>query len=297
MRFHPRRWPGVLTGAGFLLLFVTVDVWLALYIARRTPDLISFLLGLLGLFTLPVLVSIGYGLYGLLNLTYDMNRNRLVIRWVGSEQVIPLGRITRIVEGSQLAESVRWRGVRWPGYMIGRGQVPGAEGGRFLSFATEPLSHQLLLVTPSLSYAISPLNRQGFLAALAIRCQMGPVEYVAQEARHPLFLTWSLWRDRTLRWLVLAGAIVNAALFGYLCWRYANLPLILPLHFDPLGYGDRVGARAELFRLPLIGLLMLLADGALSGVLHRRQRVASHLVLGGALLVQALLGVALWSLT
>jgi len=119
---------------------------------------------------------------------------------------------------------------------------------------------------------------------------------VAQEARHPPFLSWPLWRDRTLWWLTLAGALTNAALFAYLCWGYATLPHALPMHFDPLGHPDRIGTRSELFRLPLIGLMALLVNGMLSGALHRRQRVASYLLLGGAIAAQALLGVALWAL-
>ena len=294
MCFRPKRWPGALTGAGFLLFLLAGDIWLALCIAQRTPDLGSFLLGLIGLFTLPLLTAIGYGLYGLLNLTYDVNRNRVLIRWAASEQVIPLERITRIVEGSQLSDSVHWRGVKWPGYTIGRGEAEG--WGPFLSFATEPLSRQLLLITPSLSYAISPLDRDGFLAALEVRRQLGPLESLAQEARHAPFLTWPLWRDRALWGLALAGALANGVLFAYLCWRYASLSPFLPLHFDPLGHADRIGTRAELFRLPLIGLLALLVNGVLGGVFHSRQRLATYLLLGGAIVVQALLGVGLWAL-
>lgn len=293
MRFRPRRWPGALAGAGFFLLLLALDIWLALRIAHRPPDLVSCLLGLMGLLTLPLLAALGYGLYGLLNLTYDVNRNRVLIRWAASEQVIPLERITRIVEGNQL-DSVRWRGVKWPGYAIGRGEAEG--WGPFLSFATEPLEHQLLLVTPSLSYFISPLDRDGFLTALEVRRQMGALESVVQEVRHAPFLTWPLWRDRTLWWMTLAGVLANGALFAYLCWRYTSLPFFLPLHFDPLGHADRVGTRAELFRLPLIGLLALLVNGVLGGVLHPRHRLAGYLLLGGAIVVQALLGVGLWAL-
>jgi hypothetical protein len=296
MRFRPRRWPGVLSGAGFALLLLTTDVWLALRIARRMPDLISLLFGLLCLLTVPLLAALGYSLYGLLTLTYDVNRDRVLIRWAASEQVVPMGRITRIVEGSQLGRPVRWRGIRWPGYMIGRGEPAGASARPFLSFATGSLSRQLLLVTPSLGYGISPLDRQGFLSALALRRQMGTLEDLAQEARHPQCLGWSFWRDWILWCLALTSALANGAQLAYLCWRYASLPLMLPLHFDPLGQVDRTGTRAELFRLPLIGLLVLVANGIFSGVAHSRQRAASRLLLGGTLLVQALLGLGLWRL-
>ncbi|MEA3346078.1 MAG: PH domain-containing protein [Chloroflexota bacterium] len=295
MRFRPRRWPGVLTGAGFLLLILALDAWLGLCIAHRAPDFVSFLLGLVGLLTLPLLAALSYGLYGLLNLTYDVNRNRVLIRWGASEQVIPLKRITQVVEGNQWSELVRWRGMRWLGYVIGRGESE--EWGSFLSLATEPLSRQLLLITPSQGYSISPLDRGEFLKALETRRRMGPFESPTQEMHHAPFLGWPLWRDRTLWWLILAGALANGALLAYLCWRYPSLPRFLPLHFDPLGHADRIGTRGELFRLPLIELLTLLVNSVLSGILHRRGRLVSYLLPGGTIVVQALLGVALWKLS
>ncbi len=297
MRFRPRRWPGVLTVAGFLLLLLTLDGWLALRIAKRTPDLMSLLFGLLGLLTVPVVAALSYALYGLVTLAYDVNRDRVLIRWAASEQIVPMGRIMRVIEGDQLARPVRWRGLRWPGCMIGRGQSGGASARPFVSLATGSLRRQLLLITPSLGYGISPLDRQGFLSALALRRQMGTLEDLAQESRHPQYLGWPVWRDRILWYLALAGTLANGAQLAYLCWRYASLPLILPLHFDPLGQVDRTGTRAELFRFPLIGLLILSANSILSGMLHSRQRASSYLLLGGALLAQALLGLGLWRLT
>lgn len=294
MHFRPRRWPGTLVGAGLILALLTLDGWLAIQIAQRTPDLLSFLLGMVGLLTLPLLAAISYWLYGLLNLTYHVDRNRVLIRWAASEQIIPLGQIAQVIEGSQVPGLVHWRGVRWPGYAVGRGEAEG--WGTVLSFTTEPLARQLLIVTPSRSYSISPSDQEGFLAALEARRRLGALEVLPQEERRASFLTWSLWCDRIFWWLALAGGLVNSALFAYLCWRYADLPLFLPLHFDPLGQADRIGARAELFRLPLIGLLSLSVNSVLGGLLYRRLRLAMYLLLGGALLTQVLLGVGLWAL-
>jgi len=294
MHFHPRRWPGTLVGAGFILALLILDGGLATWVAQRTPDLLSFLLGMVGLLTLPLLAILSYWLYGLLNLTYHVDRNRVLIRWAASEQIIPLGRITQVIEGSQVPGLVHWRGVRWPGYAVGHGEAKG--WGAVLSFATEPLARQLLIVTPSQSYSISPSNPEGFLAALEARRRLGALKVLPQEERRASFLTWPLWRDRAFWWLALAGGLSNSALFAYLCWRYANLPLFLPIHFDPLGHADRIGTRAELFRLPLIGLMTLLVNSALGGLLYRWLRLAMYLLLGGALLAQVLLGVGLWAL-
>ena len=295
MRFHPRRWPGALLGAGLIVLLLALDTCLALSIAHRTPDLVSFGLGMVGLMTLPLLAALGFGLYGLLTLTYDVNRNRVLIRWAILEQVIPMGRVKAVVPGDELPGSVRWRGISCPGYEFGSGEVEG--WGSFVSYATEPLARQLLLVTPSLAYAVSPRDPERFLSALQVRHRMGTLQSMPQAVTYAPFTKWDLWRDRILWALILAGGLANTGLFAYLCSRYARLPLVLPLHFDPLGVADRVGSRSELFRLPLIGLLVLLANGVLSVLLHPRYRLARQLLLAGAIVVQALLGAALHSLT
>ena len=294
MRFRPRRWPGVRVGAGFLSLLLALDVWLVLYIAGRTPDLFSFLLGLLGVLTFPLLVTLSYGLYGFLTLTYDVNRNRVLIHSAASEWIIPLDRIARILQGSQLPHPIRWRGVKWPGYVGNRGEAQ--ERLLFLLFATESQGRQLLLETSSQIYAISPSDPDGFLRALDVRRRMGALEIMTEEAHPARFLSWSVWGPRVLWWLILTGALANAVLFAYLCWRYPSLSSFLPLHFDTWGHADRIGTRDELFRLPLIGLLVLLVNGILGVVLSPRQRLASHLLLGGAIVVQVLLGVGLWAL-
>jgi len=295
VRVRPRRWPGVLVGAGLLLLLLALDLWLVLRIAQRGPDLIAFLLGLVGLLTLPLLIALGYGLYGFVNLVYDVNRDRVLIRWIALEQVIPMGRIIRIVKPSQAPGLVRWRRVRWPGYVIGQGVID--EEIPLLSFATEPLSCQLLLITPSHGYLISPPNQEEFLRAFEARRRMGALRAMREEMHPAPVLAWPVWYDRMLWGLISAGVLANMALLAYLCWRYANLPPFLPMHFDPWRHPDRIGTRGELFRLPLIGFLYLAINSTLGAILSSRQRTATFLLLVGAIVVQSLLGAALWALT
>jgi hypothetical protein len=125
---------------------------------------------------------------------------------------------------------------------------------------------------------------------------MGSLRALAEEVRLSPVLAWHAWRDRALWGLALAGALANAWLFGYLCWRYTSLPSFLPVHFGPLGQPDRIGERSELFRLPLIGLLSLTVDTAVAMALPSWLRSAGYLLLGGAIVVQALLAVGLLAL-
>jgi len=163
---------------------------------------------------------------------------------------------------------VRVRGIKWPGYLVGRGQIEGI--GRTLFYATEPVAAQLLVVTPTLAYSISPANADGFLDAFEIRHHMGPIQLLSYERRQPEILSWPIWRDRLAHLLLALGLGANLMLFGYHSWRYPAL------------------GRVDVFRLPAIGLVALVANSCLGILIHSRQRVGAYLLWGGAIAVQLL---------
>ncbi|MFQ6014678.1 MAG: DUF1648 domain-containing protein [Anaerolineae bacterium] len=102
--------------------------------------------------------------------------------------------------------------------------------------------------------------------------------------------------DRLAQVLLALALVTNLALFGYLRWRYPTLPQTLPLHFDALGQPDYVSSRSEIFRLPTVGLLILVGNSILGLLLYARERLASHLLWGAALLVQFLFWAATFSI-
>jgi hypothetical protein len=287
---------GAPLGLLFIILILAVDGWL---LNRLISDSIrterisfaSYLLGLVVLFSLPLLLFLLYQTASCLTLRYHLDRNGIIIRWVGIEQVIPSRDIQQIVTGRQLGDSVvRRRGLRWPGHERGEGLVPGIGRTRFL--ATRPLVEQLLLVTPGLAFAISPRDLDGFLEGFAVRRDLGPNRLLELEVRHSAWVTWRLWLDQTA-WLLLGAAgLINLGLFGYLCARFPRLDTLLPLHFNNLGQVDRIGTKMELFALPVIGLIILGTNMVLGLALYRRERAGSYLLWGAAAAAQALFWLA-----
>jgi hypothetical protein len=77
-------------------------------------------------------------------------------------------------------------------------------------------------------------------------------------------------------------------LFGYMCWRFPDLPPRVALHFDALGNPDRFAPRPQVFFLPGIGLLSFGVNLILGFLLYLRDRVTAYLLWTGALLAQAL---------
>jgi hypothetical protein len=157
-----------------------------------------------------------------------------------------------------------------------------------LFYATAPPQRQVYVVTPGLTYGISPADREDFLESLYKRLQMGPTQVVEQSSRRPNVLEWAFWRDRLALALLGVGFLALLVLIGLLCLRFPSLPMLMPLHFDVAGAPDRFGPRGQMFIIPLIGLLAFLANGVLGVVAYRRERVASYMLWGGAVLTQLL---------
>lgn len=278
---------GLLTGIGLMLVIILIDanmIWVA---TERPLTIGTFILGLAVLTSLFLLALIGYWLYGLARSKYLLDRNALVIRWGGVEQIIPTPQIQRVLTGGELGGHVRFYGGMWPGHWVGYGEVPGV--GQTLFYATAPPREQVFIVTPGLSYGISPADRDGFLASLRKRVEMGPTQLVEQGSRLPGFVHWEIWRDRLGLGMLLASCALLLALVGVLCFYFPALPRVVPLHFSATGSPDRMGERSGVFIIPLIGLLTLLCNGSLGALAYRRDRMVSYLLWGGALLVQLLI--------
>jgi hypothetical protein len=282
----PNRWLGVTSGLALMALVIALDVVIIRTIRQAEISIVTFFLSLLLIASLVLLGLVAYWLYGLVQSGFFVDRNALVIRWGATTQVIPMGSIEAVLPGDQVKGIERFRGPMWPGMRVGYGQLE--EIGPTLFFATGPLRKQVILTTPALAYALSPSNSEVFLEAVRRRLSMGPTQSVEQASRQPTLLTWSFWSDSLALALLVSGLILLVALFGYITWRYPSLTEPQPLHFDAAGQPDRWGTPAQVFTLPFIGLLAMIANGGLGFLLYERERPASYLLWSGALVVQLL---------
>ncbi len=300
MTYRPKFSMGGVLGLLFIALVLALDALLvrALVVHSIRPqeiNLLSFLIGLVVLASLPALALAAFETVSWFSLRYHLDRNGIAIRYAGTEEIIPLGDVKCIVPGSKFdGTPVPKRGIHWPGHERGDGVVPGVGRTRFL--ATRPTAELLLLITPGQAFAISPQNTDGFLKGFEARRAMGPNRLLERELRHPAWRRLSLWTDQTA-WVLLGAALaVNLALFAYLAIRFPTLDLNLPLHFDSQGLADRPGTKAELFGLPIIGLIILGTNLVLGLLLYRRERAGSYLLWGSAAAVQALFWLATFSI-
>ncbi len=279
---------GIQTGLLFIVGLVVLDIFCLIAITSRPIGPLTFILTLIILGSLPLLGLIGYQLYGLARSGYDIDRNAVTIQWGPVKQIVPVESIKRIMLGTEVEGGVKYfRGWRWPGLMQGQGELPEADLTVF--YASASLRQQLILVTPSVSYAVSPADIAGFIESIKARSELGPTQAVEQTTEHPAFFDWALWSDRVAHYLLITGATMCLLLFGLVSLRFPQLPPILPLHYNVFGLPDRNGPATQAFILPLIGLLALGANTLLGSLFYQREQVASYLLWGGTIVVQVLL--------
>lgn len=296
MTWRAKFWLGAPLAILFIAILISLDAILLNWMINQSIRLenitfLTFLAGLVVLCSLPAMLYLGYQGWSSLTLRYHLDRNGIRVRWAGTEMTIPIRSIQRIVPGNTLKDdNIRRTGLRWPGHERGTGRIPSLGRTRFLS--TRSLDEQLLIVTTNHVVAISPSQPEAFLAAYLSRTELGPNRILDSGTEHAQVLSWPLWRDQTAWLLVGAALIINLALFGFLCARFANLDLQLPLHFNRQGMVDRIGTRSELFALPIIGLIVLGTNTVLGLGLYKWERAGSYLLWGGAAAAQALFWLA-----
>jgi len=290
LKWKPARSAGGRIGIGLVVVFALASLGLLGLLTTRPISIFSFFLALSALTGVVLVVVLGYWAFGFYTLRYRMDRNGIVIAWGVLRQVVPVSNIERLASATELDPGTRVRGLTWPGYYVGTGQDP--ELGSVLFYATRPRAEQLLIVTPTATYAISPRDPAAFELEYALRSRLGPTVALHQGTVLSRLARLPLWQDRLLWVLVGLAVLVNVLLFGYVSWQHPYLPELLPLHFGIQGQVDRIGERDELFLLPVIGLIVLAINVSFGILIHLRERFGAYMLLASALVVQVLLWLA-----
>lgn len=109
-------------------------------------------------------------------------------------------------------------------------------------------------------------------------------------------LQLDLWRDRVALVLLGLSVLGIVALVVYVYLWIPALPPLLPLHYNGSGSVDLIGLRTDLYKMPAIGSIVLLADLIFSGWIISRERYAALTLLVASVLVQVMLIVATMNL-
>jgi len=263
--------------------------------ATREPG-IGMLLWAIG--ALP-LAAIGAGvvLWGLAyrQLTYTLAEAGLEVAWLGSTLVVPYDAIDGVYSGQRLVGHAVPMLPVWPGIYVGPGRARGI--GRLRFFATSPDPATLTLITLHHGgVVVSARNPHDFRLALIDRLQ------AATHDESPTPTSWARRAPARAPWTAILDpwflpALATAALLLLLCLLvlslgYDALPGQIFMRFDGTGQATQIAPRGDLLRLPLIGLLALLANAALGAWLHPRERLLARMLWVAAALLEGLTLVA-----
>jgi hypothetical protein len=294
MVWKPPKALGLGIGLVIVLTIIGIDAFLIRSMFGQSIGFNLYLIGLLFTISLPLLALWVYWYYGLLTLRYYLDRNALEIVCNTSRYVIPMDAIQRIVPGNEVVVAKGFRGVGWPGYLMGHLMLEGL--GLMMVQSTEPLERQLVVVTDSLCYGISPSQAERFLEDFAARRALQPMRHITSSVEYAPFVAAPVWRDRWF-WGIATLAILGCvALFGLIFRSYGQLPERIPLHFDARGQVDRIVAKSGFLVVPEIGALTLAINGLLALILHQHERLGAYLLISMAVVIQIVLWLATWGI-
>lgn len=286
----PSRWEGLAVSLWIVLLDVMFLVWAV----RREADALKFVLFVLVMASLPLLVHLLYRTWGAFTLEYWVDRNAVTVRWANARQLIPLPSIERIVHGREHARA-RGGWSEWPAPYLRSDATPG--NGRIQVLATLPPEESIWLDTPTATFVLSPADPDGFQAAIQERYAMGAAQHLAPQRQRVAVLGRMAPSDRLGAWLLLGGMLGVLVLFGVVMISFTDLPDVLTVRYNSEGLPEEIREKAALFRLPIIGLLVWIANAAGGLWLNaRKQPIGAYMLWAGAIVVEVFSLVALVSL-
>ncbi len=287
---HPPQSPGRVVGLALIAILLLIDIGLLLLLLLAPIGILTVLFGLLILGSLPLIGIVIYVTAGISRARYQVENGLLIIEWGRLVQAVPMREILEILPSEEIEDATEFRGVRWPGCMIGQGLLRVADGRelRTAFYSTRTLEQQVLIVTDSMAYGLSPADPFAFTASLGalLESDLGGDEATAYSEMG--ILDWSIWPERRSLFLIGAAVALNLTLFAFLSVIYSRLPAEVPLHFSQIGVVDRTGSPSGLFILPLIGLVAWIAAVILGWFFYflRHEKPVAYIVWGVTVVIE-----------
>lgn len=266
-----------------------------IYVATRPVAIDSFAATVAGLAGLSLALFAGVAANGCRSLRYGLSPEAFTINWLGVREIIPLGRIEGIYGGHRLGKRSRVEGFSWPGHYVGSARAEGLGRLKFYGTTLDP-EGAIIVATAGAGYAITPSDLEGFRERLIERLEAMPMEEVerAPETRTeaPRWMGLSIAKDGMAVACGMLALLVLLGSFGYVAARFPGLPELMPLHFNFVGEPDLIGPPRDAFRMPIIGLVILLANAAVAAAVHGWQRAAGRILMAATVFVQVVMLIA-----
>ena len=295
IRFDPARRRGSILHVTVLLLLTLVVGGMLTLAILLPPGFLPVLLlvgALIMSLSLPLLF---YRLYSLLQSGYWVARAGLRLRW-GLRQVdLPHAAILDVARAEELENPIMLPRLAWPGALLG--QVQDKELG-LVEFLGSELKDLVLLGTKERVYAISPQNPEEFVITYKRESERGSLRSLRARSISPSFVLFEAWSVRSLRRLLVTGAILSLVMLFLVSLLAPGLDTI-SLGFAADGSALKPVAGVQLFLLPALNLFFYMGNFMLGLLFYRETKGVnfSYLLWGCSLFTSLLFfGAVLFSL-
>jgi len=239
---------------------------LAFLIYRRPISPLLTLYLVIGGVALILLPFLAYRLYALSRANYNLDRDRLALKWGLRVESIPIPDIEWIRPMSTLAEPLPLPFLSLPGSVLGTRRH--ADLGEVEYLASDPKS-LLLVATSHKVFAISPESASVFLEDVQRALEMGSLSPVPSQSVYPSFVVSQAWDSLLARFLWLAGLFLN---IGLIAWVSLMVPSLgrVSLGFLPSGLPRQPSPGLWLMLLPVVSLVFFLGGWVTGLIIYRR---------------------------
>jgi hypothetical protein len=280
--FPPPRQHGLVVHLVSILALGAISLTMFWFVSHTPVGLlftIDILVALATFIPVPILI---YRAYALTRGNYSLNRDNLRLVWGLRIEEVPLADVewVRPIHALPVPVTLPWLWLS--GGLLGITRHPDIGKIEFLASESETL---LLVATARRVFAISPADPSAFIAAFQRAIEMGSLTRAEAHSQYPSFVVAVAWESMLVRYLWLAGALLN---IGLLLWVTLLAPGIqrVSLGFTPAVTPQPAVAGTQLILLPLLSALSFVV-GWLTGLFFYRredQRIlALALWISGAL--------------
>ena len=267
VNFPPSRQRGVAVHTILLVLSFLATGALA-FLASRTPVDFRFMIIILSaalFFSLSLVLL--YRLYALQNANYSLEIDHLTLLWGLRVEQIPVSDIEWVRPMTTLAAPLRLPLFRLPGSILGNRRHRDLGPVEFLASDEKSL---LLVATRRRVFVISPEDVEGFLQNIQRAIEMGSLSPSLSQSVYPSSVVGLAWESSLVRYLWLAGLLLNIGLLAWISLISPDLGKI-SLGFLPSGAPDQAVPGSALILLPIVSLFVYIA-GWLAGLsFYRRE--------------------------
>jgi hypothetical protein len=254
--FRPPRNHGLILHVGIFLLVAAGIVALMIQIFLRPVgwSLVLYLVG--SLLLIALLPFIAYRGYALLHASYTIERDGLRIRWGLRSEDVPLTEVLWVREASDLVVPLRLPRFSLPGAILGESNHQ--ELGR-LEFIASDASSLVIVSTFNKTLILSPEDAADFTRCFQRVIEMGSLAPISAHTAVPAAFFSQVFKDKLGRVLVPVSAAL-AILLLLVTSLLIPFKELVPLRYDRTGQPLEAVASSRLLLLPVIGVLMNLAD-------------------------------------